>query len=96
MSVYVDDMRRRARLGRWPANWSHLMADTPAELAKFAGDLGLSVDWLQHAGSHREHYDVTDQTRRRAIELGAVPISYPRGTAELLARKKAFLSEVAE
>lgn len=45
-------------------------------------------EWIQHAGSHREHFDVTDTVRRRAIALGAEEISYPRGTAELLARKR--------
>jgi hypothetical protein len=88
MSVYVDDMRRAARLAGRPAKWSHLMADTSRELADFAAELGLHTAWLQHAGTHREHYDVTEAVRVRAILLGAQPISYPRGTGELLARKR--------
>lgn len=88
MTVYVDDMRRRATLGRWPANWSHLFADSSAELVAFAHRLSLKRAWLQHEGTYQEHYDVTDTVRKIAIDLGAVPISYPRGTAELLARKR--------
>lgn len=90
MTVYVDNMRRQVKLGRWPARWSHLLADTSGELAEFARRLGLNPAWLQHGGTHREHYDVTETCRRKAIEAGAVPISYPRGTADLLARKRAL------
>ena len=88
MSVYVDDMRRRATLGRFPANWSHMFADSSDELAAFAARLGLKPQWLQHAGTHREHYDVTDTVRKQALAAGAVSITYPRGTAELLDRRR--------
>ncbi|NYD43956.1 DUF4031 domain-containing protein [Nocardioides panaciterrulae] len=89
MTVYVDDMRRPARLTGRPAKWSHLMADTSDELEAFAAELGLRPSWLQHEGTHREHYDVTESLRVEAIRLGAVPMSYPRGTGALLARKRA-------
>lgn len=90
MTVYVDDMCRRARVGNSrPATWSHMFADSPEELRSFAGRLGLDLGWVQHAGTHREHFDVTDTVRRAALQLGAQHITYPRGTAELLARKKA-------
>lgn len=89
MTVFVDDMRLRRHLTRRPARWSHLFADTTEELLEFAGRLGLRPEWLQHAGTHREHFDVTDTVRRRALAAGAVAIRYPRGTAELLERKKA-------
>jgi hypothetical protein len=89
MTVYVDDMRRRASVGgRRPANWSHLMADDPAELRGFARQLGLRPEWVQHEGTYREHFDVTDTVRALAVQLGAQQISYPRGTADLLARKR--------
>ena len=92
MTVYVDDMLREATLGRWPAKWSHLLADSPVELAEFAERLGLPASWLQAGGTHREHYDVTATVRSAALGLGAVPISYPRGTAEVLARKSPGLA----
>lgn len=92
MSVYVDDMRRPANLTGRPARWSHLMADgsyAHDQLMQAAADLGLRSEWLQHEGTHREHFDVTETTRRRAIAHGiAEPISYPRQTGELLARKR--------
>jgi hypothetical protein len=88
MSVYVDDMRRLARLTGRPAKWSHLMADTSEELAEFASRLGLRPEWLQHAGTHREHYDVTETVRTRALAMGAESLRYPRETGALLARKR--------
>ena len=88
MSVYVDNMRRRATVGRITGNWSHLFADTSDELHAMAVTLGLRREWVQHEGTHREHYDVTDVKRREAIYYGAQQISYPRGTADLLKRKR--------
>ena len=89
MSVYVDDMRRPAQLTGRPAKWSHLMADTPAELEAIAKALGLRRSWLQHEGTHREHYDVTEAVRLRAIQMGAITINYPRDTGQLMAQKRA-------
>lgn len=89
MTVYVDDMQQPAKVaGARPAIWSHLMADTSEELQTFAQRIGLNPRWLQHAGTYREHYDLTDTYRRVAIRNGAQEISYPRGTAEVLARKR--------
>lgn len=89
MTVYVDDMFFPKQLQGRPAKWSHLMADTSDELRAFASRLGLQPHWIQHTGTYREHFDVTAQVRAKAIKFGAVEISYPRGTAELLARKRA-------
>lgn len=88
MTVYVDDMRRRARVGRITGNWSHLMADTPTELRDFARLLGLNPDWIQHDGTHREHFDVTDKVREDALQLGAWPMAYPRETGQHLNDKR--------
>lgn len=93
MTVYVDNMRRQATIGRGrPARWSHLMADTHDELEDFARRLRLDPSWIQHEGTRREHYDVTDTVRARALHLGAEPIRYPRGTADLLDRKRSASS----
>lgn len=93
MTVYVDDMRRAANLTGRPGRWSHLMADGPyahEQLMQAALDLGLDPGWIQHEGTHREHFDVTETVRQVAIARGiAEPISYPRGTGELLSRKRA-------
>jgi hypothetical protein len=88
VTVYVDDMRRPAKVGRTWGRWSHLMADTSEELHQFAARLGLRREWVQHESTAREHYDVTDAKREQALSLGAVPISYPRGVGELLATRR--------
>lgn len=74
MTVYVDNMRMRARVGRVTANWSHMMADSLDEPLTFADRLGLRREWLQDKASG-VHFDVTDTKRDEAIRLGAVPIS---------------------
>lgn len=73
MTVYVDDYRTEARVGHITARWSHMMADSVAELVEFAGRLGLKPAWLQDKAGG-VHFDVTDPTRTEAIRLGAVPI----------------------
>lgn len=95
MTVYVDDMMLPARVRpddgkgmEHVAKWSHLMADTPVELDEFAAKLGLQHRWIQHAGTHREHFDVTMRTRQRAFVLGAVHLSFPQGLADLLAERR--------
>lgn len=77
MTVYVDDMRRRARVGRLVATWSHLTADTREELHAFAAKLGLKRSWFQEPDiPGLWHYDVTETKRQQAIRLGAEQISY--------------------
>ena len=93
MTIYVDNMRRYAQVDRGSGRvvtgrWSHLLADDPAELAAFAARLGLRPEWIQFPGTPREHYDVVEAVRRRAVAAGAVPISYPRGTGNLIATKR--------
>lgn len=90
MTVYVDDMKRPARVGRLNAVWSHLLADTDDELHDFAAKLGLRRAWHQHPGTPLSHYDVTEPKRQQAIKLGAIPIGYfSEESKELLRRKRA-------
>ena len=65
MAVYVDDARIPWR-GR---HWSHLVADSPEELHRAAAELGLRREWAQDKG-RTLHYDLPDEVRERAIELG--------------------------
>lgn len=77
MTVYVDDFRVPARVGRINARWSHLTADTQAELHEFAQRLGLRREWFQTGEFPGHwHYDVTDGKRAQAIQLGAQPIKW--------------------
>lgn len=88
MTVYVDDMRLLARVGRIEARWSHLMADTDEELHAFAASIGLRRSWAQYPGTWKSHYDVTDSKRAQAIYAGAVPIGYGSPEAIALTRRK--------
>lgn len=92
MAVYVDTMRRRARVGRIDGVWSHLMADTHEELMSMAAEMGLRPEWIQHEGTHREHFDLTEPKRTQAVRFGAVQITYPHGTAQILAAKREALT----
>lgn len=91
MTIYVDNMRLRRKVAgvRSNATWSHLFADTTTELLAFAVDqLGLRAEWLQYPGTHREHFDVTLTVRARAIQKGAVEITYPHEVGALLTARK--------
>jgi hypothetical protein len=88
VTVYVDDMRRAATVGRIRARWSHLIADDRDELHDFAARLGLRRSWFQDHPT-RWHYDVTDSVRTRAIALGAQPITYLDVGHILIARAEA-------
>lgn len=92
MTVYVDNMNAFGRIVRGSrtvsGEWSQLLADDPAELAAFALNLGLLPEWLRAPGTPGEYYDVGEVTRRRAVAAGAVPISYPRGTGNVIATKR--------
>lgn len=72
MAVYVDD----ARIPRWGRRWSHMVAGDAEELHRAAEALGISRARVQDKG-RTLHYDLHDEGRRRAIELGvAEPITW--------------------
>jgi len=78
LTVYLDDWRQRATVGRREDRWSHLLADDEQELHALAGRLGIPLRGFQR---HRRsaalnHYDLPESYRDRAIALGAVPISW--------------------
>jgi hypothetical protein len=91
VTIYVDDMRMPATVGRITARWSHLMADTDEELHAFAAALGLRRSWAQFPGTWKSHYDVTDAKRQQAISRGARPITH--GGAESAALIAGRLAE---
>ena len=78
MAVYVDDWRQPATVGPVTARWSHLTADTTAELQLFAAELGMRRSWFQEHRHDRlrDHYDVTDRLRGEAIARGAVAVTW--------------------
>lgn len=86
MTVYVDDYAAPATVNGRKGRWSHLIADSSAELTAFAAVLGLASHWVQYPGTFREHFDVTESVKRRAIQMGAVPIGLHEAGLLMLAR----------
>ena len=77
--IYIDPPRPYPRYGLC----SHLMSDLPgeeghAELMAFAKRLGHKPQWLQHAGTYREHFDVMRSRIEVAKRLGAVEVPTQR------------------
>jgi len=78
MTVYVDNFRVPARVGKITGRWSHLFVapgDDLGELHAFATAIGLRRAWFQDKRP-LPHYDVTDSKRHQAIAAGAVAISW--------------------
>ena len=78
LTVYIDDWRQRATVRDREDRWSHMLADDAGELHAMAAALGIPPRGYQR---HRRsevlnHYDVPESLRLRAIELGAVPVSW--------------------
>ncbi|WP_189040986.1 DUF4031 domain-containing protein [Micromonospora sonchi] len=100
MTVYVDNFRRPARVGRISGRWSHLTADTEQELHDFAAKLGLRRDWFQTCKRPCHsflpcvhwHYDVVDAKREEAIRLGAKGIDIREFGAITSGRRQALLA----
>jgi hypothetical protein len=70
MAVYVDDA-----IWYWNGRrWCHLVADSEAELHRFAHRLGVHRSSYQGPPkTSAPHYDITGFERDRAIRLGATP-----------------------
>lgn len=80
MTVYVDDARIPATVGRISGRWSHLFADTQEELHEFAAAIGCRRSWFQDR-ERRWHYDLTESMRQRAIRTGARAVTTRQGVA---------------
>lgn len=104
MTVYVDNFRAPATVGRIRGRWSHLTANTPEELHAFAARLGHRRDWFQGRCKAPKcptldgvcvhfHYDVVDSNRTKAIALGATPIDIREMGALISVRRRQFATE---
>jgi hypothetical protein len=104
MTVYVDNFRCPATIGRIRGRWSHLTASTPDELHEFAARLGQRREWFQDRCKHAAcptyegvcvhfHYDVVDGKRTDAIRLGAVAIDLREMGALIRLRRRQFATE---
>lgn len=78
MAVYVDDMR--ANYGRLIL--CHMLADSDKELHEMADKIGVARKWWQSpektAGSH---YDICLSKKAKAIEFGAIEITWRQAGA---------------
>ena len=71
VSVYVDSLRHYGFVFRGrPTRTCHMIADTESELAEMAHKLALPLDWRHE--KHRQHYDLTESWRKKAIKKGAI------------------------
>jgi len=83
MAVYVDDMK--AKLGRMVL--CHMIADSREELDAMADRIGVQRKWIQQAGTHQEHYDVSLSARAKAIAAGAQEITMRELAMMCMARR---------
>lgn len=87
--VYVDTMR--ADYGRMVM--CHMLADSTAELLEMADKIGVRRMWIQEAGTHREHFDISLSKRELAIRHGAREVSW-RDVALLIRARRVERGEV--
>ena len=92
MTVYVDDMG--APLGRM--KMCHMVADTSAELLAMADRIGSRREWLQCAGTYKEHFDIPLMRRRQAVAFGAVEVTRREMGAILKRKKETSMIELPE
>jgi hypothetical protein len=81
VSVYVDHAFAVGDWGRWSGG-GHLQADALPELHAFAVRLGLRPEWFQTTPDRpdKDHYDLTQAGRERALALGAIDEDRRAGT----------------
>jgi hypothetical protein len=89
MSVYVDDWNQTATVRGITSRWSHLTADSAEELHVFAARLGIPRRAFQTKPGKPafDHYDVTEDLRERAVDLGAIPLTWREAARQRRMRK---------
>lgn len=92
MAVYVDDMEAKFRAMKM----CHMIADSSSELLQMADKIGIARKWIQHPGSHREHFDIPKYKRARAVRHGAREITMYELGRMLLARRKIAAEEMEQ
>lgn len=90
--VYVDDLRIAYR----GMQMSHMIADSTDELYTMADTIGLQRQWLQHAGTYKEHFDVSLSKRAAALAAGAHAISCRELVRKIVLRRQSWLIEITQ
>lgn len=101
MSVYVDSADIRADVPNGSRTvrgiWCHMTADTRLELDLMADRIGLRRSWIQHPGTWKEHYDLTQSKKRLALAAGAVEVDSRQHELKVLGpRRRAMQAAHAE
>jgi hypothetical protein len=86
VAVYVDEPLWEFR-GRM---WCHLTADTVDELHAFAAGLGIPRRAFQSRPGRPwvDHYDLPGIYRARAVEGGAVPLTFREAVGHMRDRRQ--------
>lgn len=71
----------------------HMFSDLPGEegtreLVAFARRIGLKPEWIQHRGSHLEHFDLVERRRVAAVAAGAREVDWREGARISLAGRR--------
>lgn len=87
IAVYVDDAYIQASVNSGPlkhkSRWCHMTADSTEELVSFALKLGLQEKYIQFPGTWKEHFDITEPKRKKAVLLGAIEVSFRERIIEM-------------
>ena len=79
IDFFVDDYRKKTKINGYLSLgvWSHLFCDPQNHdaLVQFGEKIGLKESWVQHPGIYKEHFEVTESMRLKAIDAGAIPIT---------------------
>lgn len=97
MTVYVDNYQKMGEMpGRGTVFWSHLIADTPDELAAFAERFADRIDLVRRCDeakcTYRDivHFDVPESVRQEALATcGAEYITFSQFGEIVKARRAA-------
>lgn len=89
MTVFVDDMYLHPMGQFRRMKMSHMVATTADELHAFAERIGVARRWYQD-----DHYDVSMSKRSRALDLGAVAVTWRQlGILTMIRRRSGVLPD---
>jgi hypothetical protein len=98
MTVYVDSLEHGGfKIQDAPVMTCHLFADNDGPLHELARRIGVKESWFRNARSemHLSCYEITEKSRTRAIELGAVEVDKD-GLAVIAKRHRAAQSKTVQ
>ena len=81
--IYIDSMNAKYRR----MTMCHMLADSEEELLDMAKKIGVNTKWIQYPGTYKCHFDICNSKKVKALELGAIEITYSE-LKQLLRRKK--------